>query len=264
MKEDFLHYIWQQKLFSFKDLQTTNDEPIEVVKTGIMNKNSGPDFFNAQLKINNQLWVGNIEIHVKSSDWYLHQHEIDSNYDAVILHVVWEHDTDVFMKNNNPLPTLVLKDYIQKGILNKYQNLFSKKISWIPCENQISEVDSFLMNNWLERLYFQRLEHKSVLIDELLQKSNNDFEAVLFQLLAKNFGLKVNGEMFLSLAHSFDFSILRKVRFEEEILSALIFGQAGFLEEETEEVYQKLLKKEYEYLRHKYNLYAITNGFQFF
>ncbi|OSY88028.1 hypothetical protein WH52_08340 [Tenacibaculum holothuriorum] len=265
MKEEFLHFLWKQKLFNFKDIQTVNGEFVEVLKTGEMNKNSGPDFLNAQLKIDNQIWVGNVEIHVKSSDWYLHQHEIDANYDAVILHVVWEHDTEVFMKNNKALPTLVLKDYIPKELLENYQNLFSKKEKWIPCENQISEVDSFLMNNWLERLYFERLENKSILIKELLEESNNDFEAVLFQLLAKNFGLKVNGEAFLQLSQSFDFSILRKVRFEEQTLSALLFGQARFLDGRIEDEYFLSLQKEYEYLKHKYKLSPIIKGnFQFF
>ena len=264
MKEDFLHYIWQHKLFNFLELITVKGEKVEVVKAGLMNSNSGPDFFNAQLKINNQLWVGNIEIHVKSSDWYMHHHEEDKNYDAVILHVVWEHDTEIFMKNNLALPTLEIRNFVKKEVLVNYQNLYAKEQRWIPCEKQLSEVDSFLLNNWLERLYFERLEHKSLLIEELLKQSNNDYESVLFQLLAKNFGLKVNGEAFLSLAQSFNFSILRKVRFNEKQLSALLFGQAGFLNEETEEPYQNSLKKEYEYLKHKHNLYTNANGFQFF
>ena len=264
MKEDFLHYLWQYKLFSLAELKTTEGEELIIVNSGLHNKNSGPDFFNAQLKIDDQTWVGNVEIHINASDWYLHKHEEDENYDAVILHIVWNNDAAVFMKNNQPIPTFELKNIVDKSILNNYQKLFSKQQRWIPCENQIQEVDSFLLKNWLERLYFERLENKSDLINELLQKSNNDYEAVLFQLLAKNFGLKVNGDAFLQLARSFDFSILRKVRFNELQLEALLFGQAGFLEEEVEEVYYQALKKEHEYLRHKYNLHAIANGFQFF
>ena len=264
MKEEFLHFLWQYKLLDINRLKSTINEDIQIVKSGTYNNNSGPDFLNAQLKINNQLWIGNIEIHVNSSDWYLHKHEEDENYDAVILHVVWLHDADVYMKNNLPLPTLILKDFIANNLLNNYQKLFSKEQRFIPCENQIKEVDSFLFNNWLERLYFERLENKSVLIKELLISSNNDYEAVLFQLLAKNFGLKVNGEAFLQLAQSFDFSILRKVRLNKLQLSALLFGQAGFLNEDIEEVYFLDLKKEYKYLQHKYNLQVTANGFQFF
>ena len=212
MNEDFLYYVWQYKLFSRIDLFTTNNKEIHIKKAGSHNKNEGPDFFNAQLELEHQLWAGNVEMHVKSSDWYLHKHEEDENYDAVILHVVWEHDTDVFMKNNEPLPTFEIKNFVDKSILKNYTVLLHQKQNWIPCENQIEKVDSFLIGNWLERLYFERLEQKSIFIKEFLVQSNDDFEAVLFQLLAKNFGLKINGEAFLQLASSIDFSAVRKVR----------------------------------------------------
>ncbi len=265
MKEDFLHFLWQYKLFDVNRLKSEQNETILIVKSGFHNKNSGPDFLNAQLKIDDQTWVGNVEIHINSSDWYAHKHEEDENYDAVILHVVWEHDVEVFMKDNQPITTLELKNLVDKNILNNYQNLVTKQQRWIPCEGQITTVDSFLVSNWLERLYLERLENKSVLIKNLLKKSNNDYEAVLFQLLAKNFGLKVNGEAFLQLTQSFDFSLVRKIRFNELQLSALLFGQAGFLENVIEDEYFLQLKKEYNYLQHKYNLLSITNRqFQFF
>ncbi|XRE42508.1 hypothetical protein ACIVBQ_000712 [Tenacibaculum discolor] len=265
MKEEFLHFLWQYKLFNSTNLISVKREIVEVIDSGSYNTNSGPDFLNAKLKIDEQLWVGNVEIHIKSSDWYAHHHEKDVNYDAVILHVVWEHDSDVFMKNNHPIPTVELQSFVQKEVLANYKKLFLKEQRWIPCEKQIAETSSFILNNWLERLYFERLENKSVVIKELLQKSNNNFEAVLFQLLAKNFGLKVNGEAFLQLAQSFDFSVLRKVRFNEEQLSALLFGQAGFLEQELEEAYCLQLQKEYAYIRHKYRLEPIAkHRFQFF
>lgn len=265
MKEEFLHFLWQYKLFNSTNLISVKREVVEVIDSGSYNTNSGPDFLNAKLKIDEQLWVGNVEIHIKSSDWYAHHHEKDVNYDAVILHVVWEHDSDVFMKNNHPIPTVELQSFVQKEVLANYKKLFLKEQRWIPCEKQIAETSSFILNNWLERLYFERLENKSVVIKELLQKSNNNFEAVLFQLLAKNFGLKVNGEAFLQLAQSFDFSVLRKVRFNEEQLSALLFGQAGLLEQELEGTYYLQLQEEYAYIRHKYRLEPIAkHRFQFF
>lgn len=264
MKEDFLHYVWRYKLIASAEIQTTNKEEIVIVNPGIYNTNSGPDFLNAQLKINKQLWVGNVEIHLNSSDWYLHKHEEDTNYDAVILHVVWQHDAEVFMKDNSPIPTLELKGLIDNNLLKSYQNLFFKQQRWIACENQIKEVDEFTVNNWLERLYFERLERKSSFIEELLQKSNSNYEAVLFQLISKNFGLKTNADAFLNLATSLDFSVVRKESFNAKSLEALLFGQAGFLEEVSEENYKNELQKEYKYLQHKYNLLAIANGFQFF
>ena len=265
MKEDFLYYVWQYKLFSKTALKTSKQDSLVIKDVGKRNVNSGPDFLNAQLFLDNQHWAGNVEMHIKSSDWYLHKHETDVNYDAVILHVVWEHDTDVFMKNNKPLPTLELKDIVDKKVFKAYQEISKNYKNWIPCENQISGLDDFLILNWLERLYFERLESKSEFITELLKKNNFDFEAVLFLLLAKNFGLKINGDAFLQLANSIDFSIIRKVRFDKKQLNALLFGQAGFLIESIEEPYYNELQKEYEYLFYKYKLKPISKYiFQFF
>ncbi len=265
MNEEFLYYVWQYQLFYKAALKTTNHQEITILKTGIQNKNSGPDFANAQVKIDQETWFGNVEMHVKSSDWYVHNHENDANYDAVILHVVWEHDVEVFAKNNQPIFTLELKNYIDKELIIKYNAIVNDSKRWIPCEQQIHQIEPFLLNNWLERLYFERLENKSDFIKELLQKTNSDFEAVLLMLLAKNFGLKVNGEAFFKLATSLDFSIVQKVRFDEMQLSALLFGQAGFLEEESEIPFHNQLKSEYQYLKHKFQLQSIhKNNFQFF
>ncbi|CAM1342917.1 DUF2851 family protein [Tenacibaculum amylolyticum] len=265
MKEKFIHYLWQYKLLDLENLITTTGENVIVFNSGTYNKNSGPDFLNASVQINNQLWYGNIEIHLKSSDWYAHHHEKDVNYDAVILHVVYENDVEIFMSNNKTLPTLELKGKIDKKLLQNYQKLFSKELRWISCEKQLKDVDAFIMNNWLERLFFERLEKKSKQIQELLTKANYDYEAVLFQLLVKNFGLKVNNEAFLKLAQSFNFSILRKVRFKEEVLHALLFGQGGFLEENIENEYYKKLQREYQFLQRKYDLQPLANhNFQFF
>lgn len=265
MNEDFLHYVWLYKMFSKVDFKTTGNEHLSIIKSGLHNKNAGPDFLNAQLKIDGQTWIGNVEIHLKASDWYLHNHEKDLNYDAVILHVVWENDVDIYMKNNKPIPTLVLKNFIDETVLNKYKNLFLAPTAWLPCKNAISTVDKFIFNNWKERLFFDRLERKSEEINILLQQENNNFEAVLFQLLIKNFGLKVNGNSFLRLAQSVDYSVIKKLSFHTNQLAAILFGQAGFLEEDTEVEYHKELRKEYDYLKHKFKLNHIPkNEFSFF
>ncbi len=254
MQEDFLHYIWRYKKFELSNLKTTDNETISIVSFGSYNQNSGPDFFNAQLKIANQLWAGNVEVHVKSSDWFLHNHEVDSNYDNVILHVVWEHDTNVFRKDNSSIPTLELKNYVFKDALNNYEKLFLKSEKWINCEQDFSKVDDFIVNNWLERLYFERLERKSENIKQLLVDSKNDWEAVLFKMLFKNFGLKVNGEAFLSVTNSFDFSIVRKLQSNQTTLEALFFGQSGLLEDDIQDAYYLKLVSEYEFLKQKFKL----------
>ena len=254
MQEDFLHYVWKHKKFTTTKLSTTSGELVTLGNVGQHNHHSGPDFFNAQLEIGGQLWAGNVEIHIKSSDWYVHNHEIDSAYDNVILHVVYEHDTEIFRKDNTAIPTLELKKHISKDLLYSYQNLFSNQNKWINCETDFASVDDFVLDNWLENLYFERLERKSKAIDEMLALSKNDWEAVLFKLMAKNFGLKVNGEAFLSLANSFDFSIMRKTRNEQELLEALFYGQAGILEDGIENTYYQKLTKNYQFLKQKFNL----------
>ena len=254
MQEDFLHYIWKYKAFNTSLLKTTKDESIAIANLGQHNHNAGPDFFNAQLSIANQLWAGNVEIHIKSSDWYVHNHETDKAYDNVILHVVWEHDTEIFRQNNSEIPTLELKHYVDKTLLHKYQKLMQSK-SWINCESDFTNVDDFLLTNWLERLYIERLEQKSETIQYLLESSNNDWEAVLFKMLLKNFGLKVNGEPFLSLANSIDFSIIRKLQNDVLNLEALFFGQSRLLEEnDIEDIYFIDLKQRYGFLKRKFNL----------
>jgi len=254
MQEDFLHYIWKYKKFNLNQLSTTQGEAIIIKNNGTHNLNSGPDFFNAKLSIGEQLWAGNVEIHINSSDWYVHNHENDTNYDNVILHVVWEHDTDVYRKDNTKIQTLELKQNISKEVLLNYEKLFSKKQSWINCENDFVAVDDFIIQNWLERLYFGRLERKASDIGLLLTKSNNSWEEVLFNMLAKNFGLKVNGDAFLSLANSFDFSVLRKQQSKLLSLEALLFGQAGLLKNDAQEHYLEELQKEYKFLKTKFQL----------
>lgn len=258
IQEYFLHYLWKHKLFNVVKLQTTNSEDVQIINSGIHNMNSGPDFFNAQLKINGQLWAGNVEIHIKSSDWYVHNHEQDSAYDNVIIHVVWEDDMPIFRNNNSSLTTLILKNYVNETLLNNYYKLFNKKQSWINCENDIKNMDTFLLNNWKERLYIERLNNKSTQILSLLKESKNDWEAVLFKMLAKNFGLKVNGDSFMDMSNSFDFSIVRKNQHNIVQLESLFFGQSGMLYKNIEEVYYIELQKEYQFLSKKYSITAIA------
>lgn len=254
VQEDFLHYIWKHKKFNQTDLKTVSQEPIQITATGTHNLNAGPDFFNAQLRIEEQLWAGNVEIHIKSSDWFLHNHEQDRAYDNVILHVVWEHDAEVFRKDNSVIPTLELKDYVSPSALKSYTTLFNRNKNWINCENDFSVIDDFTISNWLERLYFERLERKSQELLSLLEASKNNWEAVLFKMLAKNFGLKVNGDAFFSMANSFDFSVLRKSQSKLNQLEALLFGQSGLLEDAIEEPYYQSLQKDYQFLKQKFNL----------
>lgn len=253
MKEDFLHYLWKFKNFNTRALKTTAGEIITIIHVGQYLEQAGPDFFNAQIIIGNQKWAGNVEIHLKSSDWYVHHHEKDSDYENVILHVVWDHDVDIFRSDNSVIPVLELKEYVSSDTIANYNSLRLTK-SWIYCEKQLADLDDFLLRNWLERLFFERLERKSKPILDLLIQTNSDWEAVLFSLLAKNFGLNTNGEQFLKIVNAIPFSVIRKECSELENIEALLLGNAGLLDLDKEDYYFKDLKFRYYYLLQKHQL----------
>ncbi|WP_310990962.1 DUF2851 family protein [Aequorivita marina] len=254
MREDFLHYVWKFQKFDVGEFFTSNNESLHIQNPGHHNLNSGPDFFNSQIAVGGQLWAGNVEIHLKSSDWYAHGHETDAAYDNVILHVVWQHDAEIFRKDGTVIPTFVIKKHVPKNTLYQYQNLFSKERKWINCERDFAAVPDFTIQNWLERLYFERLQQKEVFLLKELKSSNNHWEALLFRMLCKNFGLKVNAESFFSIAKSVDFSVVVKCSHGQKDLEALFLGQSGLLEGETEDAYFKQLQANYEFLKHKFNL----------
>ena len=253
MKEDFLHHLWQHKKFAVTHLKTTSGESIQILNSGQLLQLAGPDFFNAQIIIGNQKWAGNIEIHLKSSDWYVHHHEKHPAYDSVILHVVWEHDTPIFRKDNTEIPTLALQKYVSNEVVQGYLALLQHK-RWINCEKDIAATPDFIFSQWLTRLYVERMERKAVEMDTLLRASNNDWEAVLFWLLAKNFGLNTNGVHFLAMARSMPFTVLRKEALSLQAIESLFFGQANMLATAFQDEYAKCLQKEFDYLQHKYRL----------
>lgn len=253
MKEDFLLYLWKFCKFDTLELQTSSNQPITILHPGQYMQRAGPDFFNAQLIIDSQKWAGNVEIHVKSSDWYLHRHEEDPAYESVILHVVWQHDTEIYRRDNHPIPVLELQNYTDQETLHRYQNLLLPK-SWIYCERQLFEVDDFIKTNWLERLLVERLERKSKSIMDLAESLGKDWEALLFCLLAKNFGLNTNGAVFLKLAQTIPFVLIRKESSEHESLEALFFGKAGLLHTEKEDWYLQQLKSRFDSLQTKYKI----------
>ncbi len=264
MKEDFLHYLWRYRKFPLTGLRTTSGEKLQILHTGQYLQRAGPDFFNAQVIIGSQKWAGNIEIHLNSADWYIHHHHDDDAYDNVILHVVWTHDDAIFRKDNTEIPTLELQTYISSDLIHNYESLTHPK-SWIYCEKQLVSIDPFIMRNWMERLFIERLERKSEAILALLESKTRDWDAVLFSLLAKNFGLNTNGITFQEMAEVLPFSIIRKEHFELRNLEALFFGSCRLLSEEKQDSYFHDLKNRFEYLSEKYNLRKTsTTPLQFF
>lgn len=249
MTEKLLQYIWQFQHFNVADLITEEGESLQVITAGTLNTNQGPDFADAKIKIGNTIWAGSIELHINSSDWNNHKHSGDKHYKNVVLHVVWKHDTNL----NLPFSTLVLQDKVSKILLGKYDELMNAD-SFIPCEKSILQINSLTWQSWKERILIERLENKTQIIFDYLQKNNNHWEETFWWLLAKNFGIKLNSVAFEKMAQSLSINILAKHKDQIHQTEALLFGQAGLLDVNFIDDYPILLQKEYQFLKKKYNL----------
>lgn len=257
--EDFLHYVWKFRLFDKTDLKTVEGESIEIYSAGLHNTDSGPDFHNARIRIGDTIWAGNVEIHVPSSDWHKHNHTTDNAYNNVILHVVYRDDEPVVLANGRRLPTLELQNRISPELYNRFHSLVYGNQSIIPCEGTIGTVDEFTRRSWLTRVLIERLEKRSEAVIAALNLNRGDWEETFYQVLAANFGFKTNALPFELLAKSLPQNILAKHKNNSMQIEALIFGQAGFLDSEPTDEYPQLLKKEYTFLRKKYNLTPVEN-----
>ena len=257
--EDFLHYIWKFRLFDRTELQTADGLTLEVLSAGIHNTDSGPDFHNARVRIGDTVWAGNVEVHISSSDWQKHKHTIDQAYNNVILHVVYRDDVPLFLTDGRKVPTLVLQGRIPDELYNRYHQLIFGNQVIIPCEANIGSVDSLTMQNWLTRVLIERLEKRSATVVAALNVNRGDWEETFYQFLATNFGFKTNALPFELLAKSLPQLTLAKHKNNPAQVEALIFGQAGFLNEDFTDVYPILLKTEYTFLRKKYRLKPIEN-----
>lgn len=254
--EEFLHFIWQFRLYGAQKLYTTARETIEVLQQGALNKNAGPDFTKAKLIIADTTWVGNVEIHIKSSDWLLHNHQIDSAYENVILHVVYEDDEPIYRQDGTELPVLVLKGLFPPYLLDNYEQLITSANNF-PCEKQIHLVDEFLIDGFLSRVLVERLELKSKEVYNKLNDLKGDWDETFYHFMARNFGFKVNAIPMEMLAQSLPQQLFAKHKDNPLQIEALIFGQAGFLNQSFEEEYPNQLKREYQFLQKKYNLNPI-------
>ena len=256
MKEEFLQFIWEHGLFSKNDLKTTEGKRLEIISLGQPNLDSGPDFFNAKIRIDQTIWAGNIEIHQKSSHWYHHKHDLDPAYDNVVLHVVESHDRPVFVKTHE-LPVFEIR-YPQE-IARNYEELL-RSIYWISCQEQLTEYDPFLIRFWFSALMIERLQSKTNDVLFLLQQNKNNWNETFYQLLARNFGMKTNTLPFELLAKSLPLQIISKHKNNLFQLEALLFGQAGLLNETLlGDDYFLSLRKEYSFLYQKYRLSGIES-----
>jgi hypothetical protein len=253
MTENFIAYLWQFQQFDKTELRTTQGEVLQIFKTGLLNTHSGADFQDVRLTIGNVEWVGSVEFHLKSSDWHTHAHTHDRAYESVVLHVVWQHDQEIHRTDGTAIPTLELVGRTDSSLMSRYEALMSSKDT-IPCQRQFAEVDNFLKLSMLDKVLLQRLEQKAAIVQNLLIQTNHDWEETAYQLLARNFGFKINAEPFEQLAKALPLKVLQKHRNDLTQIEALVFGVAGFLDESPIDGYQAKLQQEFKFLSAKYNL----------
>jgi hypothetical protein len=249
MTEEFLHYIWRCNLFH---PVSAGSYSIEVLNTGEPNPDSGPDFFNALIRIDGALLAGNVEIHINSSDWYRHGHHTDKAYDNVILQLVVNNDAIVRRTTGEILPTAEIR--FDTTLLDNYRELIDNH-HWIPCAPFISLADRNIVESWLDTRALWRLEQRHRLMQEIMWYNKNDWQESFYQLLARNFGFRLNGGAFEMLARSLPYRLVLRHRDNLFHLEAMLFGQAGFLcGETTADDYYRELKSEHRFLAKKYNL----------
>jgi hypothetical protein len=253
MQEKLLQFIWQYNLYRPDILKTTEGEPVQVIHPGRFNTDAGPDFHSARIRIGKILLAGNVELHVRTSDWQRHGHQHDHAYSNIILHVVYEHDTQTLPGGFAVLP---LKEQIPPFVLDQYTNLIQTTAP-LPCAQQLHRVKNIVRESWLSRLLIERLEHRFADWTDELAQAGQDWRTLLYWRMAANFGFKVNSTAFLLMAQSLPLQHLNKQHNLLQI-EALLFGQAGMLEAIFEDEYPQSLQQEYKYLRQKYQLQPIA------
>ena len=249
--EQLLHYVWKHKIFPLKELKTTTGQQVEVIDTGLANTDAGPDFFNAKLKLDGVLWIGNIEIHERSSDWFKHGHHADAGYNSVILHIASEIDTEISRSNGERIPQIQL--ICPEAVRTNYKELLETD-SYPPCYRIIPSLPPFTAHSWMTALQMERFEQKATLLNERLKRCQGNWEDAFFITLARNFGFGLNGDAFETWAHLLAFRAVDKHRNDLFQIEAIFFGQAGILEDSDGDGYYLRLKKEYTYLQHKFGL----------
>lgn len=242
-----LQFIWEQQLFSSRNFVTTDNKNVEILSAGLLNRNAGPDFLNSKIKIDNTIWAGNIEIHINSSDWYKHKHHENKQYKNVILHVVVNHDKEVYLNETESIPTI--KIVVPEVLQQKYSEMM-KSSNVIKCNNYLKEIDPIYVLSYLDTLTSERIKNKTDYLDLLLSQTNQNWEKSFYLLLARHFGFKVNAYPFEKLAESIPLEHFAKIKNSLFKIEALLFGQSGLLDELTDD-YTRNLHAEYTMLQKK-------------
>jgi hypothetical protein len=252
MNERLLQFIWQHLYFNKENLLTQDGQLLQIQFQGSYNTNQGPDFLGAKIKIGDVVWAGHIELHLTTSLWAKHGHEQDEQYKSVILHAVWEHD----VKEEQRFPVLELKNRVPAFLISRYHELMQKN-SFVPCENHLATIKELVWISWKERMIAERLQEKVSKIETMLLETNQHWEEVFWQLIARNFGITLNTELFQAVAKSVSITILAKHKNQIHQLEAMLLGQAGLLTGNFEDSYVQMLQKEYRFLQKKHQLQQV-------
>lgn len=259
--EILLHYIWKHRLYPLHALTTNNGETVEVIDPGLHNTNAGPDFFNAKIKVDGMLWVGNVEIHEKASDWFLHQHDRDEAYDNVIMHVVEADDMPVVTSRGDVVRQMRME--IPDFVKNNYTTLL-KEDRFPPCHEIIHHLPKLTIHSWMSALQTERLELKTTAILQRVKKMNGSWEDAFFATMARNFGFGVNSDAFELWAKTLSLQSVAHHRDDIFQIETMFLGQAGLLDsaaiperhrkEAEADPYLAKLRREYAYMQHKFSL----------
>lgn len=263
MTERLFQYIWQFQHFSLNELRTEQGESLLIIHPGIWNTNQGPDFLSAKVKIGETTWAGNIELHIQTSDWYKHSHQEDPNFKNVILHVVWKNDQPSNASLSPHMPVLELQSRVSVLLLARYEDLMNSAC-FVPCEKSLHRVKDLIWINWKERLLIERLQRKSAYILDFFKQSNHHWEETFWWMIARNFGIRVNADSFEAIAQTIPVNVLTKHKHQIHELEAILFGQAGLLDNKFQDAYPILLQKEYRYFQKKYHLAKVFVAINFF
>ncbi|WP_276481293.1 DUF2851 family protein [Paraflavitalea pollutisoli] len=259
MTERLLQFIWQFQYFNKSQLLLSSGESFQILHPGTLNTNQGPDFLAARIRIGDTTIVGPVELHIKTSHWYRHEHQYDPNYDKVILHVVWEEDLD---SRASPIPVLALQERVSKLLLQQYETWMNNQ--WfIACGEQIAEVNPLTWLSWNERLLVERLQRKSGWVMDCLRQNNQHWDETCWWLMARNFGMKVNADVFELVARSIPLTLLGKLRDKPDELEGLLAGQAGLLEKDFTDAWPRQLKYGYQFQQKAYHLQQVPQASAF-
>lgn len=248
-----MQYVWKHRLWRSEDMVTNTGKKVRVVDPGLLNTDAGPDFFNAKIEIDGHMWVGNVEMHYRATDWKRHHHDSDKAYDSVILHVVAKDDAPVRRTNGELIPQLVLE--VSPQFNADYASLVGAAIE-VPCATKIKQVPHLTIVEWVEGLAFERLHGKVERIHQLLDSFNGSWEDVCYVTLARNFGFGINNDAFERLARRTPLRLLGKHSDSVLQIEALLFGQAGMLDAQKPgmDSYYNQLCTEYAFLSNKFQL----------